>query len=237
MPRCVADIFIVHGFVVNNVVLLCGFKQTKGKRHENSDSFDRTAAGIGSGVCINHLWPVVAGGGGMTKDEELAMDLALEALEKLKRAFFKSASTAEELAQGCDRGYEDYEAEFVEPALKAITAIKQARALDKKAENARELGLYYETYAEELEQPVPRQAGMISIAVPAPVAYLCENAVGHKYFRWKKPTSEFKPIALYATPPAQPAVPDAFGTREGEHPQYIQGWNDCRAEMLKGMKP
>jgi hypothetical protein len=41
-----------------------------------------------------------------------------------------------------------------------------------------------------------------------------------------------------ATPPAaQPAVPDAFGTREGEHPQYIQGWNDCRAEMLKGMKP
>jgi hypothetical protein len=32
----------------------------------------------------------------------------------------------------------------------------------------------------------------------------------------------------------QPAVPDAFGTREGEHPQYVQGWNDCRAEMLKG---
>jgi hypothetical protein len=42
--------------------------------------------------------------------------------------------------------------------------------------------------------------------------------------------------SLYTTPPAQPAVPDAFGTREGEHPQYIQGWNDCRAEMLKGMK-
>jgi hypothetical protein len=62
----------------------------------------------------------------MTKDESLK--LALEALEKLKRAFFKSASTAEELAQGCDRGYEDYEAEFVEPALKAITAIKQALA-------------------------------------------------------------------------------------------------------------
>jgi hypothetical protein len=39
------------------------------------------------------------------------------------------------------------------------------------------------------------------------------------------------------TPPvAQPAVPDAFGTREGEHPQYIQGWNDCRSEMLRGNK-
>jgi hypothetical protein len=40
---------------------------------------------------------------------------------------------------------------------------------------------------------------------------------------------------LYTTLPAtQPAVPDAFGTRESEHPEYIQGWNDCRAEMLKG---
>lgn len=30
-----------------------------------------------------------------------------------------------------------------------------------------------------------------------PIAYLCENAVGHKYFRWKKPPSTYKPIALY----------------------------------------
>jgi hypothetical protein len=37
-----------------------------------------------------------------------------------------------------------------------------------------------------------------------PVAYLCENAVGHKYFRWKKPSSTYKPIALYTTPPAAP---------------------------------
>jgi len=36
-----------------------------------------------------------------------------------------------------------------------------------------------------------------------PVAYLCENAVGHKYFRWKKPLSTYKPIALYTSPPAQ----------------------------------
>jgi hypothetical protein len=31
----------------------------------------------------------------------------------------------------------------------------------------------------------------------------------------------------------KPAVPDAFGTREGEHPQYIQGWNDCRQAMME----
>ena len=37
-----------------------------------------------------------------------------------------------------------------------------------------------------------------------PVAYLCENAVGHKYFRWKKPSSAYKPVALYTIPPPCP---------------------------------
>jgi hypothetical protein len=32
-------------------------------------------------------------------------------------------------------------------------------------------------------------------------------------------------------------VPDAIHhTDLSEHPQYIEGWNDCRAEMLKGLK-
>jgi hypothetical protein len=38
-----------------------------------------------------------------------------------------------------------------------------------------------------------------------------------------------------ATPPAQPAVPDAI-TDDSESPEYRTGWNDYRAEMLKGMK-
>lgn len=34
--------------------------------------------------------------------------------------------------------------------------------------------------------------------------------------------------------PAQPAVPDAIHhTDLSESLEYIQGWNDCRAEMLK----
>jgi hypothetical protein len=41
-----------------------------------------------------------------------------------------------------------------------------------------------------------------------------------------------------ATPPAQPAVPDAMTSADiQEHIEYVAGWNDCRAEMLKGMKP
>ena len=40
---------------------------------------------------------------------------------------------------------------------------------------------------------------------------------------------------IYTTPPAA-AVPDALNPKD-EHPAYATGWNDCRAEMLKGMKP
>jgi len=56
----------------------------------------------------------------MTKDE--ALDLALEALEYIENNYMSLPKSGSE----------------------AITAIKQARALDKKAENARELGLDYE---------------------------------------------------------------------------------------------
>ena len=57
---------------------------------------------------------------------------------------------------------------------------------------------YNEANAEQLEQPQPNQSRVISITAPQPIGYLCENAVGHKYFRWKKPSSVYKPVALYA---------------------------------------
>jgi hypothetical protein len=57
---------------------------------------------------------------------------------------------------------------------------------------------YDESYAELLEQPQPKQSGTISVTVP--VGYLCENAVGHKYFRFRKPASTYKPVALYSQP-------------------------------------
>jgi len=77
MPRCVAGFFYYTCFVVNKYVLLCGFKQTKGKRYENSDSFDRIAAGIGCGVCVGDLWTLAAGGGGMRDTIDMAREAGI----------------------------------------------------------------------------------------------------------------------------------------------------------------
>jgi hypothetical protein len=75
-------------------------------------------------------------------------------------------------------------------------------------------------------------------AQPAPVQPVAwiEHHKGGDNLEWDNPGG--KCTALYTTPPAaQPAVPDAIHhTDLSEHLQYIEGWNDCRAEMLKGMK-
>ena len=79
------------------------------------------------------------------------------------------------------------------------------QALDKKAENAKALGLDYEPAPENFMDALKFDVAMREY-VMEPVAYLCENAVGHKYFRWKKPSSTYKPIALYTAPPQRPWV-------------------------------
>ena len=76
---------------------------------------------------------------------------------------------------------------YITDAMKVRQAVAQA--------------LLDDVYAEELEQPEAKQSGTISITTPAPIAYLCENATGHKYFRWKKPSNVYKPIPLYTAPP------------------------------------
>jgi hypothetical protein len=35
---------------------------------------------------------------------------------------------------------------------------------------------------------------------------------------------------------SSPTIPDALTRADCEGPEYTSGWNDCRAEMLKGMK-
>jgi hypothetical protein len=53
----------------------------------------------------------------------------------------------------------------------------------------------------QMQSSVDKAVNRMAQPEQEPVAYLCENAVGHKYFRWKKPSSTYKPIALYTTPP------------------------------------
>lgn len=53
----------------------------------------------------------------------------------------------------------------------------------------------YTTDAVKVRQAVSE--AVLQQSEQGPIAYLCENAVGHKYFRWKKPPSTYKPIALY----------------------------------------
>jgi hypothetical protein len=188
----------------------------------------------------------------MTKDE--ALDLALEALKYIH----EGANN-----QGPHTGISwRCVAVKAEPAIKAI---KQALALDKMAENARELGLDYEpvglidrlTHPEqhyEFTDPKKANAVLMSLcqeaadALAAPVQepvvfYRC-NGCGHAYEQ-VHPTScdcmeagGFDRVEYFTTPPAQPAVPDAMTSADiQEHIEYVAGWNDCRAEMLKGMKP
>jgi hypothetical protein len=35
---------------------------------------------------------------------------------------------------------------------------------------------------------------------------------------------------------ARPYIPDALTATDGETPEYMAGWNDCRAEMLRGSR-
>jgi hypothetical protein len=80
-------------------------------------------------------------------------------------------------------------------------------------------------------------------AVQEPVAYLFTNVQSGDIESstdpdYKEGEREMWFRERLVRPAAQPAVPDAIHhTDLSEHPQYIEGWNDCRAEMLKGMKP
>jgi len=61
-----------------------------------------------------------------------------------------------------------------------------------------------------------------------PVAYLCENAVGHKYFRWKKPSSTYKPIPLYTQPQNRTWV----NLTHDEHNKLAVDWGCLSADWI-----
>ena len=141
----------------------------------------------------------------MTLQQINAMKLALEALKDL---------------QLCTDDYYDCSHEASKKGDEAITAIKEVLAEHAMRETQRlgqeteqepvELCQYGQEPASCTSNPMHCQCAIdAALAQPEqePVAYLCENAVGHRYFRWKKPSSTYKPIALYTTPPQRTERP------------------------------
>jgi hypothetical protein len=85
-----------------------------------------------------------------------------------------------------------------------------------------------ETYhLEDVSEWLQDMAYTTPPAQPAPEQYA---ALEQALTRLQKRYAE-----LEAKVAAQPAVPDALNPKD-ENPAYAAGWNDCRAEMLKGMK-
>ena len=134
----------------------------------------------------------------MTKDEALAFDLALEALEVNNQAW-------KSLADSGDAGFwEAEEQPFYELSVKAITAIKQARSAPTSAEYA--MG-YAEGFNDGCKPtPVPDPDYWPGTKpVQEPVAFFDPQGKG---FYWAKPTKiaapvtvDVEPLPLYTTPP------------------------------------
>jgi len=83
-----------------------------------------------------------------------------------------------------------------------LTREEAQQVLDALEElNKRSIGENAICLPAEIDEVMETLRARLSEPEPEPIAYLCENAVGHKYFRWKKPQSVFKPIALYTAPP------------------------------------
>ena len=145
----------------------------------------------------------------MTKDEALAMDLALAALENWKYVYPDEWDAFDE---------------------EAITAIKQARSapVQKRPQNC---GTSYcsciECVMEPAQQEPPCKTGGQCIskcqqcAVQEPVAWVCYGAPGKRDIDFEEADINKLPIGtqLYTTPPAQPAPVEPL-----EYWNAVEGW-------------
>jgi hypothetical protein len=116
------------------------------------------------------------------------------------------------------------------------------QALDKKAENARELGLDYEpadgTQVSKVwwdgEKLMAEPIDPASVYTTPPAAPVLEgrdwSLLEATQESLREHVAEIKRLKA-----AQPAVPDAI-IEAGESPEFRDGWNECRETMLQMLK-
>jgi hypothetical protein len=218
--------------------------------YEDPNNPNNPAAGIGGGVCVNHLWPVVAGGGGM-KDE--ALKQAIQSLEScsgvphwpaicativtIKQALAAQPAVQEPVAW-LYKADAEFDGKEWHDSIRVTTSKQVADWQGKDIQP-----LYTTPPAQPAPVQEPDHSDELTIAYMSGV-HRGKELAAQRQCNWPTCQSEEYQQSLaeqikqeLVTGAAQPAVPDAIHhTDLSEHPQYIEGWNDCRAEMLKGMK-
>jgi len=116
-----------------------------------------------------------------------------------KRVYASDISATSDKSGISDKADEQAEKQDAESLFKFMANNKEVLLLDEqgfhyKGDVVHDAGIAYRLFVEWMKES--KQAEK-----QEPVAYLCESAVGHKYFRWKKTTSHYKPIPLYTAPP------------------------------------
>ena len=116
-----------------------------------------------------------------------------------ERVYASDISDTADKTEISDKADEQAEKQDAESFFKFMANNKEVLLLDEqgfhyKGDVVHDAGIAYRLFVEWMKES--KQAEK-----QEPVAYLCESAVGHKYFRWKKTTSHYKPIPLYTAPP------------------------------------
>jgi len=78
-------------------------------------------------------------------------------------------------------------------------------------------------------KPAPSVATLL---VQEPVAWMYKDKYGNLN-QSSSPTVPPDSFPVYTAAQPAPVVPDVLTTAEGEDPEYVQGWNDCRKLMLQ----
>ena len=198
------------------------------KEHETTNNLSGSVAGIGGSVCVNRLWPVEAGGGGMRD----TIDMAREAGDD----WDSTLSTDKEFLKRFQALVRADEREEFQRWFDAVTAQHKQEIL------AEILSQRYRDTTPPA-QPAPVQEPVAQLGDGVLWCDTCRSVTASTHHSnpndrdvWCEGEAKWLQGPFYTTPPAQPAVPDAIGPNEDELPAYAAGRNDCRQAMLEMMK-